>query len=351
MSKILTNVTGMHEHYLSLCYQNTQMTEFGTLNITGSGTVTGQTIGSMPTALPVFGSNTKIFAVVDSITDIPNDMTVTIKSAAATAITRVNVGTPGTGYTVGTAVTTTGGTGSGFTGYIAAVNATGGVTDIAITNPGSYTTLPTGFSATGGTGLVATGVLGTATALGSASIVAHAPIDAAFPVMTSGGAWTVAPGYGFTVDLTNAAPGVVVKLFCLDDTSALWFDMGLNYNEGVSFEDGVMAAPVARGWSLTDHAKRVPASNSWSVSQLYCSQMEGIANLRGKTIMIKDEIRTDGGSTVKETTWVFKATVQNVAIAIGGGGGGAAADAVNASGYYSRAVTYTADATAMTATK
>lgn len=269
MAKILTNVTAMHEHYLSCSYSVVDFTRFATMNITASGTVTGQTLTNVPATLPTFGANTKIFAHVDSITDIASNMTITVKQAAA--------------------------------------------------------------------------VIGTAT------VVAHAPIDAIFPVQNAG-AWTVAPATGFTVDLATATAGVVINLIVLDDDPTKWFDLGLNYQEGVSFEDGAMSAPVARGWNSTDHAKRIPTGNQWSISQLYCSQFEGVANLRGKTVMIKDEIKTDGSATIKETTWVTKATVQNAGVAIGGGGGGAAADSVHASGYYARSYTWTADATALTAT-
>lgn len=349
MSKILTNVQGMHEHFLTCSYSVTDFTKFATMNITASGTVAGQTLSSIPTVMPVFGANTKIFAHVDSITDIANDMTVTVKSAATTAITRVNITAGGTGYTNGTAVTPTGGTGSGFAGTAVVVG--GVITDVVITNGGSYTVVPTGFSCTGGSGFTATGSLGTGAALGTATVIAHSPIDAIFPVKTSGDLWTVAPGYGFTVDLANATAGTVINLIMLNDDPAVWFDLGLNYNEGVSFSDGAMSAPVARGWNMTDHAKRIPTGNQWSISQLYCSQMEGIANLRGKTIMIKDEVHTDGSAIIKETNYYTKVTVQNVDVGIGGGGGGAAADAVHASGYYARAYCWTLDATALTATK
>jgi hypothetical protein len=346
MAKILTNVTGMHEHYLSCSYTVLDFQKFAVMNITAAGTVVAQTLSGLG-AMPIFDANSKLFVHVDSISDISTNMLVTVKSGPTTGATRVTVTAGGTGYTNGSAVTFA--TNNGFAGT--AVVVAGVVTDVIITNGG--TTLPVGLMtvAGGGTGATGTPVAGTGLALGTATVVAHSPIDAIFPVKTSGDLFTVAPGYGFTVDLATATAGVVLNLLMLDDSPAKWFDMGLNYNEGLTFEDGAMIAPVARGWNMTDHAKRVPNGNQWSLSQLYCSQFEGVANLRGKTIMIKDEVKTDGSSIVKETAYITKATVQNAAQAIGGGGGGAAADAVHANGYYARSYTWTLDATSLTATQ
>lgn len=269
MAHILTNVTAQHEHYLTGSFSVTDFVKVGTLALTATGAVTGQTISNLAATLPTFGANTKLFVQVDSLTDIPAALKVTLKNSTAS--------------------------------------------------------------------------------IGEADVVPHAPINALFPIQNAG-SWAVAPTAGFTVDITGAAPGVVLNILMLDDDASKWFDLGLNYNEGLSWQDGALTAPVARGWNLTDHAKRIPTGNQWSIAQLYCSQFEGIAGLSGKSLMIKDEIHTDGGATIKETIYLTKASVQDVARAIGGGGGQAGADAVHASGYYAKSYTHTADAIALTAT-
>ena len=346
MAKIITSVTGMHEHYLTACFANQTMTPIGSLLITQAGTVTGQSLSSLG-YIPTLGVNTKIFVSVDTITHIAAPIGLTVMSAPTTAITRVGAIVPGTGYTNGAAVTAVAGTGSGFTGTAVVVN--GAVTDVLITNSGSYTVAPTSFTVAGGSGCtIGAGVLGTGLALGTSNVITGAPVDSIFPVQNAG-AWTVYPGYGYTVNLTTAQPGVTLTLWALDETASLWFDLGMNYQDGLSMDDGMMTSPVARGWNATDHAKRIPTANSFHINQLYCSQFEGVANLRGKTLMIKDEIHTDGGATVKETQWILKATVQNVNTAIGGGGGNHAADAVNCTGYYSRSLTATWDQASLTA--
>ena len=111
-----------------------------------------------------------------------------------------------------------------------------------------------------------------------------------------------------------------------------------------------MTTPVARGWNATDHAARVRSVNHMAIKQLYSSMLEGVANLRGKTILIMDQVKPDGGSVIKETHYVVSATCENAALSIGGGGGAAMVDSVDLTGYFAKMYTWTQDATALATT-
>jgi len=348
MGKILTAITGMHEHYLTACFANIQMACLAQMLVTASGTVTAQSLSNVASSFPVYNANTQIFLSVDGFSHILAPVTFTLMAPPVTAIANVPVTAGGTGYTQGAAVTATAGTVSGFAGFANVSN--GVITSVSITNPGSYTVVPTGFTCAGGTGATfGAAVLGTGLSLGTVTVPTGAPMDTIIPFALAGSIATAAP-YGFTVNITGAQSGTNFSIFALDNTASLWYDMGMNYAEGLDFADGPIASPVARGWSNTDHSKRIPTTNNWHVNQLYCSQYEGIASLRGKTFMIQDQVHTDGGATIKEITYVLKATVENSSRNIGGGGGNHNADSVNCTGYYMRKLVYTLDATAITAT-
>lgn len=343
MSAIVSNATTFLSHYLNYKNVATDLPQLATLSITGASTL------STPTALATvnqnayMGAGKKLFAVVDSITDIQSEMQIYIKdgvtSANNTGIVSIPVSAGGTGYTTGTAVTATGGTGTGFAGYLNCVN--GVVKNVVITNPGNYTVAPTSFTTTGGTGATfGTAVLGIAVA----TIEAHAGIDAIFPFVTNAangfdvvvGTWGSIV-YGVAFGTANVALIVV----SVDDTN--WLDLGQNFNEGVQFTKGVMTTPVARGWNATDHSVRVRVTNQFSIRQLYCSMLEGISHLRGKTIMIQDQVRPDGGSLPKEIHFITGAQFENAAMEVGGGGGGAGVDSVTGSGSFRRMYTWTVD--------
>lgn len=176
----------------------------------------------------------------------------------------------------------------------------------------------------------------------------YAPLDSAWVFeATPGGTRTVTLG---AVTVTGGTIGALIEIWVVDDTASNWLEMGQNFNEGITFTRGLTSAPVGRGWSATDHQKRIRSSNSWSMNQLYCSQMEGVANLRGQTIQIKDEVHTDGSAVIKEVNYVINAQVQTAAAEIGAGGGDVMGTTINASGFFSRMLTVTNDLTAQTAT-
>lgn len=182
-----------------------------------------------------------------------------------------------------------------------------------------------------------------ATTIATGTILAHAGIDAIFQ-MTVAAAFTASPA--LTVTITGGTAGVVFSIMMIDDSS--WKDLGQNFSESVNFQDGVLGVPVARGWDATSFQKRVRSGNQFSLRQLYCSQFEGVANLKGKTILIKDEVRVDGSATIKETSYYVACSVVGVGVGIGSGGQ-EQADTVDASGYYKRGYTWTQDATSLTA--
>jgi len=352
MSAIISNATTFLSHYLSYKNVSSDLPQLAKLSITGASTLSILTSLDSISQGALMGVNKKLFVVVDSITDIAQDMTIYLKDAVTaannTGVVYVPVTAGGTGYTHGTPVTATGGTGSGFAGTLIVDN--GVVTGVAISNPGTYTAAPTGFSISGGGGTGATfgaAVMGIAVA----TIKAHAGVDAAFPFIS-------AAANGFDIVNTwaagsvayvvvNGTPNVALLVVSLDDSN--WLSLGENFNESVSFTKGVMATPVARGWNATDHSVRVRSTNQFSVRQLYSSMLEGIANLRGKTILIKDEVRPDGGSLPKEIHYITGAQFENAALEVGGGGGGAGVDSVAGSGYFRRMYTWTCDPSILSA--
>jgi phage tail sheath protein FI len=77
-----------------------------------------------------------------------------------TGVKTLTIGTAGTGYTVGAAITATGGGGTGFTGEVSSIGAGGSITGVRIISGGKgYTSNPT-FAVAGGTGGAITGVIG-----------------------------------------------------------------------------------------------------------------------------------------------------------------------------------------------
>lgn len=183
------------------------------------------------------------------------------------------------------------------------------------------------------------------TTLGTCTVLAHAGIDSLHKfVMTA--PFTATPVV--TVTLTGGTAGVFYEILIIDNDPVAWLDMGQNFNEGVTFQDGPLGMPVARGWVAAAFQKRVRNQNTWSVRQMYSSIHEGVANLRGKTIRVRDDVRTDGGSLIKETHYVIAAQVLGVPVAIGSGGQ-EQADVVDASGYYARRYNINFDALSMTA--
>ena len=326
MSQIISNATTFLSHYLNYKNVSTDLPQLAKLSITGAATLSTPTSMDSITQGTYMGAGKKIFAVVDSITDIATEMTVYMKDGVTAANNKavcvVPVTAGGSGYTSGllNPITAVGGTGSGFTGYGVAVN--GVMTAVVVTNPGQYTVAPTSFTATGGAGVTfGAAVMGT----GICTIDAHAGVDAIYPFF-SGAAnnfdivntW-VASSVVYTV--VSGTANVALIILSVDDTN--WLDLGQNFNEGVAFTKGVMATPVARGWNATDHSVRVRSTNQFSIRQLYSSMLEGIAHLRGKTILIKDSVQPDGGSVAKEIHYITGAQFENASISIGGGGGGA----------------------------
>ena len=64
MGKILTAITGMHEHYLTACFANIQMACLAQMLVTASGTVTAQSLSNVASSFPVYNANTQIFLSV-----------------------------------------------------------------------------------------------------------------------------------------------------------------------------------------------------------------------------------------------------------------------------------------------
>ena len=352
MSAIISNVTTFLSHYLAYKNVAADFPQLAKLNITGAVTL------STPTSLDLAGSTAlmtagkKIFAVVDSITDIPAEMTVYMKDGVTAANNKGVVVCPvtagGTGYTSDPTITWT--TAVWTTPPVYKVNVVNGVVmGVTILSPGISTTAPTAAVFAGGAGTgatIGTLILGCAVA----TVEAHAGIDAIFPMTTSAvnGYDVTAPTGSVVFGVANGVANVAMLVISIDDT--LWLNLGENFSEGVQFTKGVMATPVARGWNATDHSVRVRSTCQFSIKQLYSSMLEGIANLRGKTILIKDEVRPDGGSVPKETHFVTGAQFENAALEIGGGGGNAGVDAVTGSGYFRRMYTWTQDSTILGAT-
>ena len=229
---------------------------------------------------------------------------------------------------------------------------------LSVTGAATLTSVVESPAITAGAGKVVLAVVSSITPITTAMTVTiglipavipkFAPLDSAWVFeATPGGARTVVAG---AATIAGGVAGVLIEIWVVDDTSANWLPLGENFNEGVTFARGLIASPVARGWSATDHQKRVRSTNTWNIRQMYCSQMEGVANLRGLSIAIKDEVRTDGSATIKEVCYVMNAQVQNAAAEMGAGGGDLSADMVTASGYFSRMFCVTLDATALTAT-
>lgn len=184
------------------------------------------------------------------------------------------------------------------------------------------------------------------TTSGTATVIAHAGIDTIYPITNADSFTIAAPAGVISISVTGGTANVKLELISIPD--ATWLKLGENFNESVAFQPGAMTAPVPRGWNATDHSKRIRVNNSWSVKQLYCSMAEGVAHLRGKTILLKDEIKTDGVTT-KEIKYVVGCQVQNAAVEVGGGGGEAGVDSVTAGGYFTRQYTWTLDAKSLTA--
>ena len=97
-----------------------------------------------------FSAYTKIGEAVQVLKGFKG-LTMCSLALAANSILGVNsisVTAGGTGYTNESAVTLSGGTGSGFTGYIKAIG--GVIQEIVVTNPGVYTVKPTTVNVAGG---------------------------------------------------------------------------------------------------------------------------------------------------------------------------------------------------------
>lgn len=186
-------------------------------------------------------------------------------------------------------------------------------------------------------------------AAGSVTIPKYAPLDSIWRFDNAGSFDITIPGSP-TFTVTGGTAGTLIEVFVIDMTAANWLDLGQNFNEGVSFTRGLTAAPVARGWSATDHQKRIRSMNNWTIRQMYCSNLEGVANLRGRIIRVKDEVHTDGSAVIKEIFFNVKVQVQNATSEFGGGGGDTMVDVVNAVGYFGRQYCLTLDATSLTAT-
>ena len=351
MPQILTSTTALLEHYLSYKNSAADFPRLGTLTVTGATAATATDVLGGVAAGALMGANKLVCAAVSSISDIASAMTLILTNSASaknTCVGYVPVTAGGSGYASDAAVTATGGTGSGFAGT-AVVDAAGAITSVIITNPGNYTVAPTSFSCSGGTGATfGAAVMG----FGVARVSAHAGIDVCFPFLGSGGTNAITAMVSsetLTIVVKDGSANVKIELISIDEsTSNPWLNMGENFNEGLTFNDGVMTAPVARGYNATDHSKRIRVNNSWSIRQMYCSANEGIANLRGKTIMIKDRILTDG-VTLKETRYVVGCQVYNAAPEVGGGGGEAQVDSISAGGSYTRSYRIVWNSTSLTA--
>lgn len=185
------------------------------------------------------------------------------------------------------------------------------------------------------------------TTLGTAVIKAHSGIDMIYPIMNASSFDITAPATSLSFTVTGGSANVALFVISIDDSA--WLNLGENFNEGVQFTKGVMSTPVARGWNATDHAVRVRTTCQFSIRQLYCSMLEGIAHLRGKTVLIKDEVRPDGGSVAKEIHFITGAQFENASLEIGGGGGNAGVDSVTGSGYFRRMYTWLCDASVLAA--
>ena len=309
MSVIVTNNTSALCHYLS--YQNSLITDFpraANLAITGASTLAASNVLTNSQWSAAVPSTSKVFAAVTTITDLDADAQIVIKDGATIGgVQFIPVTNGGTGYVAGATVNVVGGTGSGLVATPVITN--GVITAIAITTPGSYTVAPTSATVTGGSGSGAT--LGVPLmGMGVAVVKGHAGIDAIFPFTAgfmSGTYLLPTPaGSGLTFSVANGSANVGIDVMVVNDTN--WSDLGQNWNEGLSFTKGVMTTPVARGWNATDHAARVRSVNHMAIKQLYSSMLEGVANLRGKTILIMDQVKPDGGSVIKETHYVVSAT-------------------------------------------
>ena len=345
MSGIISNATTFLSHYLSYKNVASDFPTLAKLSLTGALTLSTPYAGDVATQTALMGANKKVFVLVDSITDIANEMTIYMKDGVTTANNKGVVFVPitagGTGYTTSPTITWTAATWTTPPTYNVII--VGGVIlGVVITNPGVASVVPTGATFTGGSGsgaTIGTLVLGVA----SATVEAHSGIDAIYPFVTgaTNGFDITAPTGSIVYGVGNGTANVALVVLSVDDTT--WSDLGQNFNEGVQFTKGVMATPVSRGWNATDHSVRVRATCQFSIRQLYSSMLEGIANLRGKTILIKDEVRPDGGSLAKETHYITGCQFENCALEVGGGGGNGGVDSVTGSGYFRRMYTWTLD--------
>ena len=354
MGAIISNATTFLSHYLSYKNVSTDFPSLAKLTVTGAATITPTTSLDSVTQGTYMGANQKLFVLVDSVTDIAQEMQIYLKDAVTPANNKGIVNMPitsgGTLYTSQPVITFAGSPvwTVPFAGYC--VISGGVIISVVITCPGNASTLPTLTAAAttlvggGGSGAVV-GLLVAGIAV--ATLDSHAGIDAIYP-FNSGAVngfdiVNVWAANSVLYSVFNGTPNVALQILAVNDTN--WLDLGQNFNEGVTFTKGVMAAPVARGWVATDHSVRVRATNQFSIKQLYSSMLEGIGILRGKQILIKDECHPDGGANFKELHYITCAQVENAALEIGAGGGNAGTDSITASGYFKRQYTWTADPT------
>ena len=153
-------------------------------NIVGNGSTTG--LWALDQAGPLLGH-------VPRLIGVPG-----FTSQAESGVTAVAIGTAGTGYEVGDAITGTGGGGTGFDAEVATVGGSGEITSVTINDAGTgYTSAPTlsvttsggsGAALTASAGLLANPVCAALPAILS-RLLAHAVVDGPATTQAAGLAW------------------------------------------------------------------------------------------------------------------------------------------------------------------
>jgi len=119
-----------------------------------------------------------------------------------------------------------------------------------------------------------------------------------------------------SVTFTGGAAGEKVELISIPPASYWDNALGgtIGYDTGFTYDEGTTSRAIANKYEVADHWKRARGETSININKLYQAFTAGLTWVRDRNILLKVEIKDDGGSTATETYYFNKTRIQSAPV-------------------------------------
>ena len=118
------------------------------------------------------------------------------------------------------------------------------------------------------------------------------------------------------IAFTGGTAGEKIEIISLPPTSH-WTDTSggtIGYDTGFTYDEGTTSRAIANKYNPADHWKRARGETSITINKLYQAFTAGLTWVRDRDLLLKVEIKDNGGSTATETYYFNNTRIQSAPV-------------------------------------